>query len=50
MGSKSFIVEAGELIKSGPMPFIVGVLGRSHDNFTDVNKLVELIGLVDSVL
>ena len=35
---KPFIVEAGELIS------------RSHDTFTDVTKLVESFGLVDSIL
>ena len=28
----------------------LAVLGRSHDTFTDVTKLVESFGLVDSVL
>ena len=60
-GSKPFLVEAPELISSGSKPFLVetgeifskltsGALGRSHDIFTDVTKLVESFGLVDSVL
>ena len=56
-GSKLFIIEAGDLISSGSKPFLVEAgelirhnLGRSHDTFTDVTKLVESFGLFDSVL
>ena len=44
--SKTFIVEAGELIRY----YVQSALGGSHDTFTDVTKLVESFGLVDSVL
>ena len=47
--SKLFIVEAGEFIKIRYI-FIAQFLGRSHDTYTDMTKLVEEWGLVDSAL
>ena len=46
----AFIVEAGELIKIWYNFHNAHHLGRRNDTFTDVTKLVEECGLVDSAL